>query len=143
MNTIKSDFDDIKIQEINEFEIVNLERLGDLQNMLQLNNRKYISQELKRKNKPNYKIKEFERIDDVIVEKGNPIVISNGHSNYNVIVFRDSFSISLIPLLSQQFRHVEYFWTRDFEKNKKYILKHKPDIIIEECVERALQNLIF
>lgn len=52
------------------------------------------------------------------------------------VVLRDSMAISLIPLLSENFSRVVYVSTRELDR--ALIEREKPDIVIEELVERSL-----
>ncbi|HTQ01557.1 MAG TPA: hypothetical protein VMN56_19730 [Casimicrobiaceae bacterium] len=52
------------------------------------------------------------------------------------VVLRDSMAISLIPLLSENFSRVVYVSTRKLDR--ALIEREKPDIVIEEMVERSL-----
>jgi len=52
------------------------------------------------------------------------------------VVLRDSMAISLIPLLSENFSRVVYVSTRELDQ--ALIEREKPDIVIEELVERSL-----
>lgn len=52
------------------------------------------------------------------------------------VVLRDSMAIPLIPLLSENFARVVYAGTRTLDR--ALIQREKPDIVIEEFVERSL-----
>ena len=52
------------------------------------------------------------------------------------VVLRDSMAIPLIPLLSENFSRVVYASTRKLDR--ALIEREKPDIVIEELVERSL-----
>jgi hypothetical protein len=52
------------------------------------------------------------------------------------VVYRDSMAISLIPLLSENFRRVIY--VSDHKMDPALIEREHPDVVIEEMVERAL-----
>jgi hypothetical protein len=52
------------------------------------------------------------------------------------VVLRDSMAIPLIPLLSENFSRVVYASTRELDR--ALIEREKPDIVIEELVERSL-----
>jgi hypothetical protein len=52
------------------------------------------------------------------------------------VVYRDSMGIPLIPLLSENFSRVMYVESRRLDP--ALILREKPDIVIEEMVERAM-----
>jgi len=52
------------------------------------------------------------------------------------VILRDSMAIPLIPLLSENFRRVVYVSSRKLDR--ALIEREKPDIVIEELVERSL-----
>jgi hypothetical protein len=52
------------------------------------------------------------------------------------VVLRDSMAIPLIPMLSENFSRVVYATTRQLDR--ALIEREKPDIVIEELVERSL-----
>jgi hypothetical protein len=52
------------------------------------------------------------------------------------VIFRDSFSIALIPLLSEHFARSLYLWHCPFDP--AIIERECPDLVIEEYVERRL-----
>jgi alginate O-acetyltransferase complex protein AlgJ len=55
------------------------------------------------------------------------------------VVFRDSFSSNLVPLLSENFKEIIYLWKYYDQKNIEEILSQfKPDIVIELKGERVL-----
>jgi alginate O-acetyltransferase complex protein AlgJ len=57
----------------------------------------------------------------------------------SAIVFRDSFFNALKPYFSRRFKRVTYSWgVLDFKLLKKLMKSGKPDIVIEEIVERKL-----
>jgi alginate O-acetyltransferase complex protein AlgJ len=53
------------------------------------------------------------------------------------VVLRDSMAIALIPLMSENFARVVYVSSRALDRD--LIEREKPDIVIEELVERTLQ----
>ncbi len=55
---------------------------------------------------------------------------------YSALVYRDSMAIALIPLLSENFRRTTYVSSRVMDP--ALVEKLKPDIVIEELVERTL-----
>ncbi len=62
------------------------------------------------------------------------LVYACGHPDLpTALVYRDSMAISLIPLLSENFRRVVYV-TRPFER--ALVERERPDVVIEELVER-------
>jgi hypothetical protein len=55
------------------------------------------------------------------------------------VVFHDSFSVALMPFLSESFRRSVFAWTSDFLP--ELIEREKPDIVIIESVERYIHLL--
>ncbi len=55
------------------------------------------------------------------------------------VVFHDSFTVALMPFLSESFRRSVFAWTHDFRP--ELIESEKPDIVIIECVERYIHML--
>lgn len=93
-------------------------------------------------NSPNYEY--------VINDENEKIIktVNKDKTLPKAVVFRDSFSASLIPFLSENFSEVTYYWgTRlNFEDvyfNKQVIEENKPDIVIVEMVERYMDNMNF
>jgi len=57
----------------------------------------------------------------------------------NAVIFSDSFITAMQPYISRQFRRSTYIRGKiNYDLLKKYIEKEKPDIVIEEIVERKL-----
>jgi hypothetical protein len=56
-----------------------------------------------------------------------------------VVMFRDSFTSALSPFLSEHFKRILYLW-QDFDL--EVVKKERPDIVIEEMVERRLMSPI-
>ncbi|MCC6198378.1 MAG: hypothetical protein IT518_28335, partial [Burkholderiales bacterium] len=52
------------------------------------------------------------------------------------VVLRDSMAIALIPLLSENFSRAVYVSSRQLDR--ELIERERPDIVIEELVERSL-----
>jgi len=52
------------------------------------------------------------------------------------VVFRDSFSMSVAPFLSEHFGRAVYLWIPEFEPS--VIEREKPDLVIQEYAERLL-----
>jgi len=52
------------------------------------------------------------------------------------VVLRDSMAIPLIPLLSENFSRAVYVSSRSLDR--ELIEREKPDVVIEELVERSL-----
>jgi hypothetical protein len=72
---------------------------------------------------------------------GKSFTIKCAGPNIHALVFRDSFSEKLVPLLSDRFGQVTYVWTRPTDKAFGWFVnKHKPDVVIEIHVERYLRS---
>ncbi len=60
----------------------------------------------------------------------------------NAVVFRDSFFKDLKPYIARYFGRSTYIWEKmDYELLTEYVEKEKPDIVINEVVERKLPYL--
>lgn len=60
-------------------------------------------------------------------------------ADLKAVIFRDSFSVELEPFFSENFKQVVYLWKEYDQNNVEEILRlFKPDIVIEEVVERNL-----
>ena len=66
-----------------------------------------------------------------------PVITENPNQTLKAVVFRDSFSIAWIPFLGQNFNRVVYLWQHEFEH--EFIEQEKPDVVIEEVVDRLFQ----
>jgi alginate O-acetyltransferase complex protein AlgJ len=56
------------------------------------------------------------------------------------VVFHDSFCEALEPFLSEHFRRIAYLWRDDF--HPEVIEREKPDVVIQEILERKLGFVI-
>jgi alginate O-acetyltransferase complex protein AlgJ len=54
------------------------------------------------------------------------------------VMFRDSFCQHLVPFLSEHFERIFYFWDYDFDRS--LVLRERPDVVIQEMVERTLMR---
>ncbi|MBV9867970.1 MAG: hypothetical protein JO316_21655 [Abitibacteriaceae bacterium] len=57
-----------------------------------------------------------------------------------VVIFHDSFFESLAPLLAQHFQRVVYCWSE--QEDMALLDREHPDLVIDECTERFLGDLI-
>ena len=55
-----------------------------------------------------------------------------------VVMLRDSFSMALVPFLSEQFGYAAYVWSDIFDLN--LLEREHPDVVIWELVERRLMK---
>lgn len=58
------------------------------------------------------------------------------------VIFRDSFFTALVPFIAENFRGSRYYWQRwDAQTPMVEIIgRHRPDIVIEEVVERNFKS---
>lgn len=74
-------------------------------------------------------------------EYGENGIITKSNKKYKVLVFRDSFAISMVPYISQTFGEVNYVWSHNLNEYETLINDYKPDIVIYESVERYIEEL--
>lgn len=74
-------------------------------------------------------------------KNGRDGIITKSNKKYKVLVFRDSFTISMVPYISQTFGEVNYIWSHNLNEFENLINDYKPDIVIYESVERYIENL--
>jgi len=96
----------------------------------------------------NYKLKSsctkditIDGIEKAVTARPGTISFAKGcdKASLRAIVFRDSFFVPIVPLLSEHFERIVYIWDYyDRETLKKLIKVVKPDVVIEEHVERFL-----
>ena len=56
------------------------------------------------------------------------------------VMFRDSFGTAMIPFLSEHFSRIVYYWQHIIDDD--IIEKEKPDIVIQEIVDRVPENIL-
>jgi alginate O-acetyltransferase complex protein AlgJ len=54
------------------------------------------------------------------------------------VMFRDSFCIGMMPLLSDHFRRIVYCWQYIFDY--ELVERERPDVVIQEFVERVIME---
>ena len=69
--------------------------------------------------------------------------IKNDPSLPRALLFRDSFATALQPFIDENFQYTKYYWQRWAPETSINALIHevKPDIVIEEAVERLLKTM--
>ncbi len=59
--------------------------------------------------------------------------------NLSVLIYRDSFFTALVPYFARKFNHSTYIWEKlTYQSLQKEVDIKRPDIVIEEWVERTL-----
>ncbi|MEA2013516.1 MAG: hypothetical protein U9O87_10655 [Verrucomicrobiota bacterium] len=74
------------------------------------------------------------------IEENDKFFQTTCHSgNINAVIFRDSFFGYLVPYFSRKFNKTTFIWDMlSYEKLTKTLNKGKPDLVIEEWIERTL-----
>jgi hypothetical protein len=143
INEIKDEYPQIKPLVLTDFYLKKqIANGGDLASMLSM------SDSLKEEKYVLVSKKEIKAKDGSIGNYQDPsapgmptvIKVTNDKNLPKLVMFRDSFSTSLIPYFSENFCRSSYFWTSSFKP--EVILKEKPNIVILETVERFIQNLL-
>jgi alginate O-acetyltransferase complex protein AlgJ len=82
---------------------------------------------------------DFWKISDAQTRRNTPLMTKCDTSKLRAVVFRDSFFEALIPFVSEDFNRIVYIWKPyDHAIMKELIAQQKPQIVIEEMVERLL-----
>ena len=126
-------FPDIVQMKKEDFKISYRDRhRGDLSNMLSLNHL-FTEKMVIFSPKNMYKAKGDRIVGDI--EQNRMIIRETNNSKLPRALFlRDSFGVAMIPFLSESFERIKYLKARNL--NIEYILRDKPDVVIEEMVER-------
>ncbi len=70
-----------------------------------------------------------------------PVATELGNHNLpKAVMFHDSFADSLKPFLSENFKRIVYLWQDEFDR--KIVQKERPEIVIQEMVERKLMDIL-
>ncbi len=114
--------------------IMSKRHVGDLTNFMGLHDLLELEEE-----SPTLKIKPCQ--ETIIGERGREpyTIICEGGGQLRAVVFRDSFFIALQPYFSKYSNRAKYILGRlTFPDLQEYVKSEKPDIVIEEIVERFL-----
>ena len=69
----------------------------------------------------------------------DPYTLICENQELNAVIFRDSFFVALEPYIARQFHRSTYIYEKvNFDTLIKFVEREKPDIVIEEVVERSL-----
>jgi len=123
---------------------------GDLAQMLDLRGLFRESYPFLRSQEP-CAVKKKEAVDLEAVRRAIPIVPGESagfargcdRSRLRAVAFRDSFLVSLEDFLAEHFAQIDFIWTHfDHSLVEKYIAVAKPDVILEEIVERSFMEVL-
>jgi len=111
-------------------------RMSDLTSMMGVTGRKFREPETVLSFENEVELKRINFNDGV---RDSHMYVSSNTNGLSALVFRDSFFSALKPFFQRNFQYSTYIWTRaDCNLFMKYSKLHKPDVVIEECLERFL-----
>ncbi len=134
MDAVKKDFPDLKTLSLDDYEIYYSTMSNDPIELM-------LNYTIEDTNYPHLnKINpyQFQILQDDL--KGAGVITTNPNADLDVIMLRDSFTIALTPYISETFGNVEYYWYKTVNETQDYIAERKPDIVIEEVVERGISR---
>lgn len=142
INSIQKDFNDLEEFDLSDFKIDTVIKYReDLTEMIKINIKE---EHIKLTPKTQYQAIELEKKlvvpENYFRASDNYEYRYKGIGKLKVLVFRDSFSTSMIQFLKEYFGESIYIWHHDF--NKEIIEQEKPDIVITEIIERDIDVLI-
>lgn len=144
-NKISEDFPGLKPKKLTEFDIKTVEYSGDTAGLLAMND--FFKEEdflVTPINPEHVKTTYFEDNYNGIPISRQFIVSECGSCSRSAVIIRDSYAEDLIPLISQHFAKVIYIDVyEDRDSIYKIIKSEKPDIVIEEIVDRVFDYLIY
>ena len=81
------------------------------------------------------------RVDATLIPKywfpgQEPRVSENPRATGRVVMFRDSFAITLSKFFSQSFGRTVYVWQQNWDK--PFIERERPDLVVDEMLERIM-----
>ena len=134
MKMVKVDFPDVSVfqAEVHK-EIKHIK--GDLTRMY--------PEELQIEDNTSYDIPQINNMaqcDGIISNPIKPILCTSSNSELKILVFRDSFTNSLVPYFGKSFGKAKYIWKYDIS-NEDTKLMQEADIVFLIMVERNIVNL--
>lgn len=141
MKMITKDILTLRKLNITDYDVIyKKEESGDLLPMLNvtikdIDNTNHNNLKLQKKLQYNYKYLTNKGREGVETNNSNPL------NHLKLCMLRDSFSSSMEPYLSESFSHGVYIWNQNFNANYEKILQTKPNIVVQEIVERSLPAL--
>ena len=131
---VREDFSDVSVFQADTYKKIKHLR-GDLTNMY--------PEELRHDDATSYDvplINNMVQCDGNIGDRTKPILCTSSSSDLKVLVFRDSFTNSLVPYLGKSFGKAKYIWKYDIS-NEDTKLMQEADIVFLIMVERNIVNL--
>ena len=131
INRIKKDYNGITPYKVTEYVTENHD--GDLYNMT--------PELLRKSDKTIYRVPSI-NVDSICKTFGefgvDNVTCDNKNNKLNLVMYRDSFTIYLIPYLANTFRHSQFIWKDDVTQESLT----SADVVLFEIVERRLPDLV-
>jgi alginate O-acetyltransferase complex protein AlgJ len=93
--------------------------------------------------RPPLQLPEIKKDNNIFVKQwpkyAEPVYTENPLGKFKLLVFRDSFSHALIPMLSYHFKRAVYIWQYNWDSH--VIEREKPDVVVDEILERFFNML--
>ena len=131
MSSIRNDFPEIPVLEIDDVNFIEKEIPGDLIGKINPGEKDRSLVSLIKKEKANMVY------NNKCPNQGKKVIFENANAgNQTAVVFRDSFSSQLIPFLVHSFKRVVFVWQPHFD----YMIlnEESPDVVISQQAERFL-----
>ena len=137
IKTIQENYPDIHGMSLCDFNVEKKPRpSGDLLTMLKLSEDKYKDVlYLTPTPKESYVFSHMDKGRDGVTTK-------NPQKKHKLFMLRDSFCTAMVPYLANTFASIEFIWAYGLNLHQDEIVKNKPDIVIEEIVERNIFTLL-
>lgn len=86
---------------------------------------------------------QYIRFEGINGDKGVETINTQPLNKFSFMMFRDSFAVAMEPYFSETFAHSIYIWDQNFNMHLKEIETFRPNIVVEEVVERLLPSLLW
>jgi alginate O-acetyltransferase complex protein AlgJ len=143
MHSIKKDFDIGKVFEFEDFTLDTL--MLNEQDLTKMMHIKTNDSFIVMKPKTSYKAKKISKKLKIPEQYyANPLDYEyryEGSGKFKLLMFRDSFSINIIPFLNESFKESVFIWQHNFKR--ELVIDEKPDIVIQQIVERDIDALLY
>lgn len=87
---------------------------------------------------PLQRVKDIARLIKKKPHEFDGVITTNSLAAGKALIFRDSFSEALVPLLGYNFNQAVYIWRYDWDPAT--LEREKPDVVIDEMVERMFDS---
>ncbi|MNZ77556.1 hypothetical protein D3C78_961030 [compost metagenome] len=140
---VSEDLPNIKPLSIHDFKVNEVTSSGDLSEMLLIDGG-FMENNLRLDPISSSKVEDYTTQKESYPNSPNTIITTAPglpDDAYKLLMFRDSFTVDMIPYLSQHFKRSVYIWNHNFDAS--IIKEENPDIVIHALVERFLDQLLF